>query len=237
MRWHHLDSVESTQTYIKRTPNWEPGTGVYSINQTQGHGRYDRPWSHADGSLAFSILIDDQYAVPTLWPTLAALSTLKSATEFLPEQCTQKLHFKWPNDLLINERKLSGCLVDRWTHQNKTVVLIGIGINLGSTPDRVANATGWIEAFPDIPPPTPTEFLNVWSDHLLHFQAMDTNQLITYAESKSEFQKGDSVYWIDPVSNAKLTGKYEGLGSYGELCLSVADNKIKKTNGSIRKIP
>lgn len=134
MKWTFFPEIESTQTHLKNT-GAEPGTGIWTIHQTGGHGRGGRDWNSAAGNLAFSFCIEYDTTNPTAIPLIAGFSLREAILEFIPA-LEPNLKIKWPNDLLIlNDDlagKCSGLLVDRV--ENPSRYIVGIGINSSSAP-------------------------------------------------------------------------------------------------------
>jgi len=127
-----LDRVDSTNTYLKRIAHHTPeGTLVIAQEQTAGRGRRGRKWIGSRGkSLFMSFLVSpfiDSRFVPLfmLWPSVAVVETL--------EKFHVKADVKWPNDVLINGKKIGGVLVDAITQKGKTKLVVGIGLNLNQS--------------------------------------------------------------------------------------------------------
>ncbi len=102
------------------------GLILLAENQFAGRGRRGAAWFSPSGeSLAFSILLRPQ-APKALWPRLALASGLALAEAF--EKMGVEALIKWPNDVLIQQRKLAGILVE----SGKDFVIVGIGINVST---------------------------------------------------------------------------------------------------------
>jgi BirA family biotin operon repressor/biotin-[acetyl-CoA-carboxylase] ligase len=126
-----LETVDSTNAYARRLLLAEgaEGTVVTAQHQTAGRGRLDRQWVDVPGQsfLASYILsprrdAEDWGGLPLL-TGIAVLRTLLSITPL-------DLHLKWPNDVLIENRKICGILVESCVMDSTPWVIIGIGINL-----------------------------------------------------------------------------------------------------------
>lgn len=127
----HLHKVDSTNSYLKTRQDALPhATVVYADCQTAGRGRYDRTWISQAGGLYFSVLLKPPYN-PFLsnLTQLMALSICKAL-----EQFSLTPTIKWPNDVQINGKKISGILSEAVF--DKTVfqaVVLGVGINVNQT--------------------------------------------------------------------------------------------------------
>ena len=102
------------------------GTVVVTDEQTRGRGRLKRSWLSPKGSIALSIILYpeiDQLPSIIMLTSLAVVHSIKAVTGL-------KSQIKWPNDVLINGRKVCGILVESDV-RGKTVnyCIIGIGVN------------------------------------------------------------------------------------------------------------
>ena len=114
-----------------------PGLVRAAAHQTAGRGRLDRHWTSAPGaSLLVSVLLEP---VPT-----DAMQHLVGAVALAMAETLEALvgldaRIKWPNDLVVDDRKLAGVLAETAMVDGAvTAVVVGIGCNLG--PDAVALA-------------------------------------------------------------------------------------------------
>ena len=100
------------------------GTHISTPMQTSGRGRRDRKWDSIEGCYAGSwIVAEDTDVNPGLLQLSGGLAVIKSIQ-------SDRLKLKWPNDILIDERKLCGVLVEGKSSQDSSKVVLGIGINL-----------------------------------------------------------------------------------------------------------
>lgn len=115
-----VDSVTSTQD-IART--LAVGTIVVANHQTAGRGRLDRRWDTPPGTaLLVSFVLEPS-------PLLSLALGVAAA-----EACGPEVRLKWPNDLLLDGRKLGGILVETTPER----AICGVGINLTWAPDGAA---------------------------------------------------------------------------------------------------
>ena len=132
--WHFLPVTDSTNAeIIRHLPSHPSGEGLVVIAdcQTGGKGRSGRVWHSAPGTgIYLSMLIQpklspEQLPIVTL---MAGLATAIAVNEFIPSPA----QLKWPNDLLLNNKKIAGVLCEY--HATKVpAVIIGIGINVNHT--------------------------------------------------------------------------------------------------------
>jgi BirA family biotin operon repressor/biotin-[acetyl-CoA-carboxylase] ligase len=111
------------------------GTVVVAEHQTAGRGRLDRTWEARPGSsLTFSLVL--RPTVPAGdWPWLPLL-TGHVVAGALREQ-GYAAGVKWPNDVLIDDRKVAGILVERVETPTGPAAVVGIGLNVSLTADEL----------------------------------------------------------------------------------------------------
>jgi len=104
---------------------------VIADEQTAGRGRLNRRWVTTAGSgLAFSLALLPPLLAPQLVQRLNGLAAL-AICNTLQTKYTLPAQIKWPNDILVNQRKLAGVLVEtRWVGEKLKAAVIGIGINI-----------------------------------------------------------------------------------------------------------
>jgi len=132
------ETIGSTNDEAKRlaqagTPG---GTVVWAGAQTAGRGRRGRNWASPPGNLYASLLLrpDCPLAEAAQLGFVAGLSVADTLVPLIPPQL--RLRLKWPNDVLLDGRKLAGILLESVTNAGATAefVVIGVGINLASSP-------------------------------------------------------------------------------------------------------
>lgn len=124
--------ADSTNTRAKRLAKSGAmsGTVVVADAQTAGRGIASRRWHSPAGSGLYLSLILRPERVPNarLIPLLAGLSAARAAER---AAAGVRVKLKWPNDLIANDRKLGGVLVEgSWTAETPAWLVIGVGINV-----------------------------------------------------------------------------------------------------------
>jgi BirA family transcriptional regulator, biotin operon repressor / biotin---[acetyl-CoA-carboxylase] ligase len=112
------------------------GLCVIAEHQTAGRGRRGRTWQSPPGqSILCSILVAD--ADPSLLTLAAPLAVVDAVFD------CYHLHtvIKWPNDILLDNKKLAGILLESRTVDRRTVSVVGIGINVCQTKTFFTNLT------------------------------------------------------------------------------------------------
>lgn len=134
--WLVVDSVDSTQRLAAQCLREDRPVGaIMALEQTQGVGRFGRPWFSQPGDSLMVSFIFREYAdhpKPYLISMAFALATAGA------------LHcqVRWPNDLVIGERKVAGVIAELLPDSSgRRVPVIGIGVNLNQTefPEEVSD--------------------------------------------------------------------------------------------------
>ena len=140
MKWNHvhLKSVESTHGYASiNGADLDDHTVITTDFQTMGHGRYDRNWISGDGdSLLLSMVLKPKIQVsgaPLLTPLLSV-----AASKLLKSRGVSA-DIRWPNDILVNNRKIAGILADAsTTGSSLDYVIVSMGMNVKQSPEDLS---------------------------------------------------------------------------------------------------
>lgn len=135
-----LTEVESTNTYameMLRNVNTIEGTVVYTDHQTRGRGQRGSVWdSEIASNITASVILKPQFlnAGKSFYLSkISALAVYDVLTEIL-SQSQYDIKIKWPNDILVDKRKIAGILIENTYHQNSlSYSVIGIGLNVNQT--------------------------------------------------------------------------------------------------------
>lgn len=130
-QWEDYPEVGSTNDLAKEESKCFSGyPTVYTAQaQTAGRGRRGRQWVSEKGNLFMSLLFKAELPISDMVfvTSLSIAETVNRLTTDL------KINIKWPNDVLIDEQKICGILIE--AAENETIV-IGIGVNLVASPDN-----------------------------------------------------------------------------------------------------
>lgn len=144
---YHLlsyDVIDSTNEEAKRLAQGggSHGAVIWAKRQTAGRGRMGREWVSPEGNLFVSVLLQPELDL-ALCSQLSFIAAVASA-ETLEAMVNgpQAIACKWPNDILLNGKKLGGILLESFVVPNefgieKRWVAVGIGINIDSYPEHV----------------------------------------------------------------------------------------------------
>ena len=132
-RIYHYKRIGSTQqlaiSLAKTNIINENGTVILADEQYDGKGRENKKWISPKGGLWFSIIIKpriylDKINIFSLMPAIAVC-------EVINETYNLETRIKWPNDIVINNKKISGIIIDSSiNNSNIDYMVIGIGVNI-----------------------------------------------------------------------------------------------------------
>lgn len=125
-----FEEITSTNLYLKENyQNLANHTICTSKTQTLGRGRLGRSWQDSEGSALFSILVKENIENITMIPLISAYAILNVLKNL---NTKSDLKVKWPNDIIINSKKLVGVIVEGITTDKVEAIIIGIGININN---------------------------------------------------------------------------------------------------------
>lgn len=123
-----FEATESTNNFLKINQNsLEHGTIVQSNTQTHGRGRNNHTWMSENGNLYFSILLKEGINRFLIFDNLVKTSV---AIIRLLREFNIKGRIKYPNDILVEDKKICGILTESYGSLDIQYLVIGIGINI-----------------------------------------------------------------------------------------------------------
>ncbi len=131
-----FDEIDSTNTEAKRraAEGCANKSVFWAKTQTKGRGRHTRSWISDNGNLFVSVLIKNMVDEEKLaqLSIIAAIAIGECIADIAPGDCDVK--YKWPNDVLLNGRKVVGILLESGIYQGTRWVVMGTGVNVDSHP-------------------------------------------------------------------------------------------------------
>ena len=132
-----LNAIPSTNTFLKElsaTKKVDNFTTVFAEHQTEGKGQRGNVWSvEAGKNLTFSTLITN-FSISQFSPFLLNILVPVSLIQVLEKFDLRSLKIKWPNDILAENKKIGGILIENTFKQvNQIESIIGIGLNVNQT--------------------------------------------------------------------------------------------------------
>ncbi len=126
-----FDEVTSTNDVAKQMAGYNNDKLIIvADSQTDGRGRRGNKWISQKGNLFFSQLFVSQVNVSHL-VFVSSLSLVEAIKSFFPKA---DITIKWPNDILLNEKKIAGILIEITDNE---MIIVGIGVNMISRPEEL----------------------------------------------------------------------------------------------------
>ncbi len=148
------------------------GLAIMALRQTAGRGSRGRNWQSPVGNLYLSALLrpPGMLAEVGRWALLVAVALSDVLAAVLPDPGLVAL--KWPNDALLDGRKVAGILLDATATKDGAIdwLVIGCGVNLAHAPDVPGRRTAAVAEF--TPPPTPKEMAAALLERLAHWRSV-----------------------------------------------------------------
>lgn len=135
----HFDRLDSTNEYAKKLEfNSNLRRAIVADSQDKGKGREKRKFVSDKGGLYFSIVIDEEIVPNKLSfiTQITAAAIYKALKEFGIDT-----FIKWPNDIILNRKKLAGILVESISRGLRMRIISGIGINVENDVQNIEDAT------------------------------------------------------------------------------------------------
>jgi BirA family biotin operon repressor/biotin-[acetyl-CoA-carboxylase] ligase len=107
------------------------GTVIYTDYQTKGKGQRGNSWESDDGkNILASIILDTKFLEPSDFFDLTIITSL-AIHDFLAEYLKEDLKIKWPNDLMYEDKKIGGILIENYIKKNVIEwCVVGVGLNI-----------------------------------------------------------------------------------------------------------
>ena len=200
------------------------GSSFLSYSQTNGRGRNDNHWASINGNLHLSTILKPK-TNKNYWYQLSLIIGLSIFETLIKLGIDRnKIELKWPNDVLVQKRKISGVLLESFDD----FVVVGIGLNILKTPQ---NETKWyttklkdhtnkdfsLKYVANIILKTIFKNYYIWEDKGFNFFKKKINNIIYNVNNKI-------VIKLNSQSN-NIKGVFLGLGDNGSLKIKV-DNEF-----------
>ncbi|MEM1369877.1 MAG: biotin--[acetyl-CoA-carboxylase] ligase [Cyanobacteria bacterium P01_H01_bin.15] len=229
---HKFEIIDSTNTHLKSLA----GDGAQHLTlavskiQTAGRARGDRTWESEEGNVYWSVLLRPDPSSPSLstLPFVAALATHDTVSSFLTSE--KNVQIKWPNDILVEGKKISGCLLESniTTHSaGDSWIVVGIGINVQSFPSGSLNyqATSLVKENSKLA--RRDSVIEKLSDRfLVRFQQWlsgGSSDIVADVEKRISFL-GEEVE-VSPGTDrsVRIRGRFAALSPDGQMMLEIGD--------------
>lgn len=226
------DTLESTNDQAKELAKEKPihGTLVVAEQQTKGKGRRGRRWNSEKGkSISMSLCLEpklstDKVSGVTLIAALAvaeAISEIEGANPLI----------KWPNDIVMNQKKICGILTEMHFMKDRYVVIVGIGVNVNQQefPEDLRNIASSLKC--ECGKEVSGEWLigRILKHFELFYEQFEKTGDLSLLKAQYECvlaNKGKEVRVLDPA--APFMGIAKGITNEGNLVVVCEDGRTEE---------
>ncbi len=224
-----FETITSTNSYLKTCEHNETIKICLAEQQTQGIGRFNRNW-HSPFSQ--NIYLSCRYPFNKDISELGGLSLAVSLAVLKAIQVEHhdlKFQLKWPNDIVYEDKKLAGSLIEIIANDGEYDAIIGIGLNVNMLED-------------DAKIPQPWTSLRQIFGHYIDRNILATNLINTLLKYLDKF----ATYGLEPFlsewnqynqllgkkislkhGNEETQGTVIGINNHGHLLLELADSSVQ----------
>ncbi|MEY3197316.1 MAG: hypothetical protein RLZZ59_687 [Pseudomonadota bacterium] len=195
---------------------------LWAKTQYKGRGRYDRNWVSSEGNLYMSIIkkVSCDLATASQLSFVIGLAVYDSIAPLLQNK---HLSLKWPNDIMIEDSKVGGILLESVTHNNELYIIIGVGLNIQHAPDKISTATSLNNHGIDVSPAYLLSSIIEKLEILIENWFTQGFQLIREKWLKSSYKLGEVV--TIGSDNKRATGIFESINEEGGIVLKIASGE------------
>ena len=223
--FHNIPSTMDTarEEALHKAPE---GTAVFAERQTAGRGRMKREWLTPEGNVAVSIVL---YPPPELFNQLIMLASV-SVVNAIKQTTGIDCSIKWPNDILIDSKKVCGILIEtRVDKQGTGYAVLGIGINVAlqaAQHKEINEIATSLEEKAGCPVSREKLLINLFSEIEKLYEQMKQGVSI-YSLWKNKLGMLGKHVRVQSLGNI-LEGVAESVAEDGSLILRCADGELKR---------
>lgn len=211
---------------------------IIAKTQTNGRGTKTKYWQSIAGNLHFSILIRTTVSISriTELPFLTSIVLKEAISEFMDMSKTlENITLKWPNDVLLKGRKVSGILIESICIKGITYVIIGVGINTHFSPD-----------IPNVPTTSLLSEGGILNDLDNFITKVVDKFYFFYSKWIEEFSFNNlKTRWLKSAHNLnkpltldngiqRFSGIFRGIDNKGKICIELRNqNLLSFSSGKI----
>jgi len=230
-----LDEIDSTNNKAKLLSiTDEPcsHTVIHADKQTAGRGRYGRKWESLDGNLFMSIILPKTASLEKMAQLcfvcgLATEAAITGIIQSYNQNLSTKL--KWPNDVLVNDKKIAGILIET-AGKNNEYIIVGIGVNIKAAPILQENKTTSLFA-EGISFVTSKDLLNeIMTKFIKYYYIWLSEEFLPIRERWIKKAKGIGEVINVTTGHNRVSGKFIDIDFTGSIRVLLASGQIYSIN-------
>ena len=207
-----------------------PQAVIIAGEQFAGRGRNDRRWSSPPGKGIYATALVTR---PKSELTLVPMAMAAFIATYLRAEYGIDARIKWPNDVLVDRRKIAGILMEARIQDERVFLLIGMGINVepvedDARPNAVAMSEVAQRGYWDIEGATRT-FVESLDTYLSH--PFEPAKILGDWRELSVHKPGDAIHCV--IGERTIDGTWMGIDDYGRAKLRTAEGEIAVSAGDL----
>lgn len=228
----YFDKITSTNDIAKKLGDEgeKEGLIVISEEQTKGRGRMGRKWStHKGDAIAMTLLLRPNIPpkdAPSITPLLA-LSIVEGIKDLTGIECG----IKWPNDVVLDGKKLSGILTEMKLSGAKiNYIAAGIGININQSAfeDEIADIATSLKRFSGLDFNRARILGEILNSLEKNYEEFKANGISVFIEKLKKYSVLIGQRVRIELTNEKIEGKVVDMGEDGSLIISNDNGELKR---------
>ena len=222
---------DKTKEILKLQKN-NNNLALFSVNQERGKGRKNRVWISKKGDLTCSFAIQKKINVSDLGK-INLYTIYHLIKTFNKIGINKNISYKWPNDILINKKKVAGVLIETNVFGGSiNQLIVGIGINFVS---KIINSRfSSISLGELVTKSNPLNFfflmIECFEYFFMNYSSIEFEK-ISSSLSKIFFNKRENI--IINLGHKKVEGVFKEINSSGELLIKKLNREVKISYGEI----
>jgi BirA family transcriptional regulator, biotin operon repressor / biotin---[acetyl-CoA-carboxylase] ligase len=207
-----------------------PQAMIIAGEQFAGRGRNDRQWSSPAGKGIYATTLLTRSAREL---ALVPLAMANIVTTFLRDTYAIDARIKWPNDVLVNGRKIAGILIEARLQDDRVYLLIGTGVNVepvrdDARPNAVAISEVSSRAFTGIGEAT-LAFIEHVDEQLA--RPLDHDEVLATWRALTVHRPGDRIQCI--LGDRTIAGTWGGIDEQGRALIRTEDGTVAVSAGDL----
>ena len=207
-----------------------PQAMIIAGEQFAGRGRNDRSWSSPPGKGIYATTLLSR---PVRELPLVPLAIANIVATYLRDTFAIDARIKWPNDVLVNGRKIAGILIEARVQDERVFLLIGTGVNVepvkdDARPNAVAISEVSVRDFGGIETAT-TAFVEHIDEKLS--RPLEHDEVLDEWRALSVHKPGDRIHCV--IGERTIDGTWAGIDEQGRAVLNSASGVIAVSAGDL----
>ena len=207
-----------------------PQAVIIAGEQFAGRGRNERRWSSPPGKGIYATALVTR---PLQELPLVPLAMANFVAGYLRAEFGIEAHIKWPNDVLVNRRKIAGILMEARIQDDRVYLLIGIGVNVepvqdDTRPNAAAISEVATRGYWDLEGAIRT-FVEYLDEHLAH--PFERARILADWKNLCVHKPGDAIHCV--IGDRVIDGTWSRIDEHGRAVLITADGELAVSTGDL----